>query len=279
MRVHVGTNRAAQLPVAARHHRAARRHRLRVPEHRMVQVRLGSFGVLQRNRPLDAQVRVGEVHERVRLLLFQRPVRVHEVRVHGTVLQRLKAVAHAARHVDRLRRIQHGRIHLAEALAWTQVHPRAKHAAGRDADVLVPRLRVDATRHALLRVVADVVLHRPEIRQAQARLLRTLPVLLEPAAVVAMHRQVEHHQTRNVRLHGPQIFFEIHVIHPLTGPAACNALQSRPWPVPTTHGSACTIRSSALGPIRSRCASASSRAWCAAWSSRSRNDGRGPDGP
>lgn len=105
MRVHVGADRAAQLPVAARHHRAARRHRLRVLQHGMVQIRLGAFRVLQRDRPLDVQVRVGEVHERVCLLLFQAPVRVHEVRVHGVVLQRLEAVAHATRHVDRLRRI------------------------------------------------------------------------------------------------------------------------------------------------------------------------------
>ena len=245
----------------------------------MVQIRLGAFRVLQRDRPLDVQVRVGEVHERVCLLLFQAPVRVHEVRVHGAVLQRLEAVAHATRHVDRLRRIQYGRVHLAERVAGAQIHPRAKYTARGDRDVFVPRFRVDATRHALLRVVADVVLHRPEIRQAQIRLLRPLPVLLEPAAVVAMHWQVEHDQTRNVRLHGPQIFFEIHVIHPLTGPAACNALRSRPWSAPTTHGSACTIRSSASGPIRSRCASVSSRARCAVWSSQSRNGGRGPDGP
>ena len=132
----------------------------------MVQVRLAAFRLLERDRPLNVQLRVGEVHERVRLLLFQAPMRVHEIRVHGTVLQRLEAVAHATRHVDRLRRIQHGRIHLSEALARTQVHPRAEHAASRDGDVLVPRFRVDASRHALLRVEADVVLHRTEIRQA-----------------------------------------------------------------------------------------------------------------
>ena len=245
----------------------------------MVQVRFGAFGVLQRDRPLDVQVRVGEVHERVCLLLLQTPMRVHEIRVRGAVLQRLEAVTHATRHVDRLRWIQYGRVHLAERVAGAQVHPRAEHAARGDRDVLVPRFRVDASRHALLRVEADVVLHRTEIRQAERGHLHPLPVLLEPATVVAMHRQVEHDQARDVRLHSPQIFFEIHVIHPLTGPAACNALRSRPWPVPTTHGSACTIRLSASDPIRSRCASASNRARCAAWSSRSRNGGRGPDGP
>ena len=177
-----------------------------------MQISLGPFGLVQRNRPLDIQVRVGEVHERVRLLLLQRPVRVHEIRVHGAVLQRLEAVAHATGHVDRLRRVQYGRIHLAERVAGTQIHPRAEHAAGRDRNVLVPRLRVDATRHALLRVIADVVLHRPEVRQTKRSLLRPLPVLLEPAAVVAMHRQVEHDQARDVRLLGPQFLLEIHIL-------------------------------------------------------------------
>ena len=65
----------------------------------------------------------------------------------------------------------------------------------------------------------------------------------------------------------------------LTGPAACNAPRSQPWPAPTRHGSRCTIRSSARGPIRSPCASASSPIRCAAWSSRSRTGGHGPDGP
>ena len=100
----VRADRTAQLAVAARHQRALRLHRLRIPEHRMMQVRLGAFGLLQRDRPLDAQLRVREVHERVRLLLFQTPVRAHQIRVHGPVLQGLEAVAHAARHVDCLGR-------------------------------------------------------------------------------------------------------------------------------------------------------------------------------
>lgn len=127
MALHVVADRVAQLAVAARHHRTTRRHRLRIPEHRMMQIRLGPFRILQRNRPLDVQLRVGEVHERVRPLLLQTPVRVHQVRVHGTILQRLEAVAHATRHVDRLRWIQHGRIHLAERVARTRV----PHADGR----------------------------------------------------------------------------------------------------------------------------------------------------
>ena len=208
MRLRVRADRTAQLAVAARHQRALRLHRLGVLEHRVMQVRLGAFGLLQRNRPLDAQLRVREVHERVRLLLFQTPVRVHQIRVHGPVLQGLEAVAHAARHVDCLGRVQTGRVHLAEALARTQIDPRAEYLTGRDADVLVPWLRVDAARHALRRVKADVVLHRAEIRQTQRGHLRTLPVLLEPATIVTMYRQVEHQQARDVRLLDLQVLLE-----------------------------------------------------------------------
>ena len=135
---------------------------------------------------------------------------VYEIRVRGAILQSLEAVAHATRHVDRLRRVQHGRVHLSERFARSQVHPRAEHRARGDRDIFVPRLRVDASRHALLRVEADVVLYRTEIRQAERGHLRALPVLLEPATVVAVHRQIEHQQSRNVRLLDPQILLEIH---------------------------------------------------------------------
>ena len=198
----------AQLAVAARHQGALRAHGLRVLEHRMVQVRLGAFAFLQRDGPVDVEFRVGEVDERVRLLLFQTPMRVHQIRVHGAIGQCLEAVAHATRHIDRARRVQAGRVHLAEALPRPQVHPRAEDLTGRDADVLIPRFRVDAARHALRRVEADVVLHRTEIRQAQRGHLRTLPVLLEPATIVTMHRQVEHQQARDVRLLDLQVLLE-----------------------------------------------------------------------
>ena len=214
--LHVVADGVAELAVAAGDHRAARGHGLGVPEHRVVQVGLAAFGLLQRDRPLDVQLRVREVHEGVGLLLLEAPMRVHEIRVRGAVLQSLEAVAHATRHVDRLRWIQYGRVHLAEGFARTQVHPRAEHGARGDRDVLVPRFRVDASRHALLRIEADVVLHRTEIRQAERGHLRPLPVLLEPATVVAVHRQVEHQQSRNVRLLDPQILLEIHtLVNPL----------------------------------------------------------------
>ena len=213
--LHVVADGVAELAVAAGDHRAARGHGPGVPEHRVVQVRLGAFGLLQRDRPVDVQVRVGEVHEGVRPLLLEAPVRVDEVRVRGAVLERLEAVAHASRHVDRLGRVEARGVHLAEALARAQVDPRAEHRAGRDADVLVPRLGVDAAGHALLRVERDVVLHRPEVGQAQRCHLRALPVLLEPAAVVAVHRQVEHDQAGDVRPLDLQFLLKIHESHSL----------------------------------------------------------------
>ena len=103
--LHVVADGVVELAVAARHHRAARGHGPGAPEHRVVQVGLAALGLLQRDRPVDVQIRVREVHEGVRPLLLQRPVRVDEVRVRGAVLERLEAVAHASRHVDRLRRV------------------------------------------------------------------------------------------------------------------------------------------------------------------------------
>ena len=173
-----------------------------------MQVRLATLRLRQRDRPIDAQLRVREVHERVRLLLLQAPVRVDQVRVHSPVLKRLEAVAHTTRHIDRLARVKTRRKHLAEALARPQIHPRAENLTGRDRNVLVPRLRMDAARHALRRVEADVVLHRTEIRQAQRGHLRPLPVLLEPATVVAVHRKVKHQQARDVRLRDLQFLLE-----------------------------------------------------------------------
>ena len=240
MRFRVGANRVAQLAVAARHQGALGSHGLGVLEHRVVQIGLGALGLLQRNRPLDVQFRIRKVHERVGLLLLERPVRVHQIRVHRAVLQRLEAVAHAARHVDCAARVQTGRVHLAEALARAQVNPRTEDLAGSDTDVLVPRLRVDATGDALGRVVADVVLHRAEVRQSQTHHLGALPVFLEPATVVAMHRQVEHQKARDVRLLDLQFLLEFKCHDRITVPAACTWLRWRPWLAPTRRGCLCT---------------------------------------
>lgn len=227
MLLHIGTDRTAQLPVAAGHQRAPRHHRQRVPQHRVIPVRLGKLALLERNRPVDAQPRVGEVDERVRLLEFRRPVRVDQIRVRGTILQRLEAVAHPTRDINRLRRVQHRRKHPSETAAGTQIHPRAEHRTRRHADELVPRLRMNPTRHPTLRVEADVVLHRTEIRQPQPHHLCPLPVLLEPTTIIPMHAQIEHQHAGNVRLRNLQFLLELH--HPLTFPRIPGSFQRTRW--------------------------------------------------
>ena len=69
-------------------------------------VGLGHGGLVERDRPLDGELGIGEVHEGVGLLELQRPVGVHQVGIGGAVLQRLEGVAHAARDVDGLARVE-----------------------------------------------------------------------------------------------------------------------------------------------------------------------------
>lgn len=61
----------AQLAVAAGDERALRRHGDDVLEHRVVFVRLGDGGLGERDRPLDGELGVGEVHEGVGPLELQ----------------------------------------------------------------------------------------------------------------------------------------------------------------------------------------------------------------
>ena len=95
-------HRMAQLAVAAGDEGALRRHRDDVLKHRVVEVGLGDRGLVQRDRPLDGELGVGEVHEGVGPLELERPVGVHQVGVGGAVLERLEGVAHAARDIDGL---------------------------------------------------------------------------------------------------------------------------------------------------------------------------------
>ena len=138
---------------------------------------------------------------------------VHEIRVGRAVLERLEGVAHAAGHVDGLGGVDDARVDLAEALARPQVHPRAEDRSRGHRDVLVPGLGVDAARHAALRVEGDVVLHGTQIGQAHANLLGALPVLLEPAAVVAVHGKVEHQHPGDVGVLGLQLLLELELRH------------------------------------------------------------------
>ena len=176
-------DRAAQLAVAAGDEGALRRHGYDVLEHRVVEVRLGDGGLVERDGPLDGELGVGEVHEGVGPLQLEGPVGVHQVGVGGAVLERLEGVAHAARDVDGPGGVQHGRVDLAEGgAALAQVHPGAEDRAAGDGDELVPGLGVDAAGDAPLLVIGDVVLDDTEVGDAQSGHLGTLPVLLEPAA-------------------------------------------------------------------------------------------------
>ena len=78
-------DRMAQLAVAAGDERPPGRHGNDVGEHRVAEVGIGYGGLVERDRPLDGELGVGEVHEGVGPLELQRPVGVHQVGVGGAV--------------------------------------------------------------------------------------------------------------------------------------------------------------------------------------------------
>ncbi len=141
-------------------------------------------------------------------------MRVHEVRVGGAVLQRLEGVAHAARHVDRPARVEGaGERPAVGGAALAQVHPGAEDGTAGHGDELVPRLGVDAAGDAAAVVVGDVVLDDAQVRDAQRGHLGALPVLLEPAALVAVDGELHDLQARDAGLPDGQALLEFHAGH------------------------------------------------------------------
>ena len=187
-----GADRPTQLAVAARHERAPGRHGNDIGEHRVMPVGLGDRCLGEWDGPLDAKLRVGEVHEGVGLLELEGPVGVHEVGVGRPVLERLEGVANATRDVDGLGGVKgRGVDPPVGGAALAQVHPGAEDRPARDRDELVPRFGVDAAGDTALIVVADVVLDDAEVGDAERGHLGTLPVLLEPAAGITVHGEVQ----------------------------------------------------------------------------------------
>ena len=277
------SDRVAQLAVAAGDEGAPGRHRDDVLQHRVVFVRLGDGGLVERDRPLNVELGVGEVHEGVGPLQLQRPVGVHQVGVGGAVLQGLEGVAHAARDVDGLGGVQHGRVDLAEGVAaLAQVHPGAEDRAAGHGDELVPGLGVDAAGDAPLLVVGDVVLDDAEVGDAERGHLGALPVLLEPAARVAVDGEVDDLQAPDAGLGDGEVLLECDICHDSlpspTGPVRGSGPRWPPWPGATRTRWQRTSRWWPSGPRRSRCAPASSRARAGASWSRWRSGGRGRGG-
>ncbi len=195
------TNGAAQLTIRAGHKRAARRHRPHISQQRMRLVSVAYRRALQWNGPLDVQLRVGEVHERVSFLELGRPMGVHQIGVDSAIFKRLKSVSHATRHVNGHRGIEYaGKTPAKRRAAGAQVHTSTKCATSGDGHEFVPRLGMDAARNAGFSVEAHIVLDKTQIGNAKLAHLGTLPVLLEPTARVVMHRKIQKLQAWNARL-------------------------------------------------------------------------------
>ena len=181
-----GAQGEAELPVGAEHEGACTLHGNDIGEARVGLVFGADLDVGQSDRPRDVRGLVGEVEERIRS--GRAPVVVDQVGVGRVFFEGLVGVADAARHVDGSASVELDRDDSTECVALAQVDPGTEDAPGRHRHVLVPGFGVDAAGRSGLSVERDVVLHGPEVGQPQGEHLLALPVLFEPAAVVAVHR-------------------------------------------------------------------------------------------
>ncbi len=205
----------------------------------------GDLDLVERDRPRDGRRLVGEIEEGVRRV--RRPVVVHKVGV-GVRFERLVRIADAARHEDGARRVDLRREDAPEGLARPQIDPGAEDPAGGDGDPLVPRFGMDAAGGADRVVERDVVLHGTEVRKAGGDHLLALPVLLEPAAGITVHREVDEEQAGDRRLGDRERLAE----RGHHCPGRRRTTPWRPWPAPTSPRSRGTTRWWRRGPTRSR---------------------------
>ena len=210
-----------QLPIASRDEGALGRHGHDIPEIRVMQVGLGERGLRERDRPLDIELRVRQVHEGIGPLELCRPVGIDEVGVGRAVLQCLEGVADAPGDIDGAGRVERAGIYLSEGgRALPQVHPGAEYGSCRDGDELVPGLSMDAPRHAPLRIEGDVVLDHVEVGDAERHHLGPLPVLLEPATGVSMDGELHDLQALYAGLRDGEALLELEIGHYLLGLSA-----------------------------------------------------------
>lgn len=110
--------------------------------------------------PVDAKLWIKQIDKGV--FGVWRPVGVNQVGVGNVIVKRLVAVGDAFRYENCRARVDLMCENSAEAVALTQITPRAEHPAVGGGDELIPRLGVQATGGAGFVVEANIVLHDGE---------------------------------------------------------------------------------------------------------------------
>ena len=141
-------------------------------------------------------------------------MRIHQIGVSGTVLERLEGVAHATGHVDSFRGIKCASEDFAEGpRTLAKINPSAEDRTTCNTDELIPRLRMNATGHTTILIVANIVLNNIQIGNPKRSHLRALPVLLEPTARIAVDCQIENFKPLDSSLGNSQFLLKCDVRH------------------------------------------------------------------